>query len=418
MRARVLATLLALAAGCGRGEEAERAGAGLRFWHAFAPHETEALNRVLERLEPGEVETAMLSFARGQTILGQVLRAGKDCPDLARIDATWLPGLAELLAPVPDEVWRAREWLPEAAELASYRGARRALPQALDGLALIHRRGAMDASGVSWPPATLGDLEAAAHRLTVDGRHGLGVRVDGYWFIPFLLAAGGALYDPGSGRLGLDEPAGREALVRYGRLFATVTAPPPAPQDAAREAVEEFRAGRVAIQMDGPWALYDLSAGAIDALEVTRFPPAPDGGPAALRGGQLYVVPACAREPARAWRLALALTDPVLQGEWARRFGTVPTTRAGLERGGRLAGEFYAALQAARVLPRHPITAEIFDDLTPAIEAVVVGDATAEEALAGVKRGWERRLERHQKKTQDTGNGEQGTGNREREKGP
>src|SRR6185503_15114987 len=106
-------------AGCRADDQADRRG-GIRFWHAFAPQETEALNRALERVEAGEVETAMLSFARGQTILGQVLRAGADCPDLARIDATWLPGLADLLAPVPDEVWRARAWLPEAAELASY----------------------------------------------------------------------------------------------------------------------------------------------------------------------------------------------------------------------------------------------------------------------------------------------------------
>ena len=416
MRARILATLLALAASCGGGEEAARGEPGLRFWHAFAPNETEALNRVLERVEAGEVETAMLSFARGQTILGQVLRAGRSCPDLARIDATWLPGLADLLAPVPDEVWRAREWLPEAAELASYRGARRALPQTLDGLVLIHRRGVVEAAGVAWPPTTLGELEAAAHRLTGDGRHGLGVRVDGYWFIPFLLASGGALYDPASGVLGLDSETGREALGRFARLFATVTAPPPAPQDAAREAVEEFRAGRVAIQMDGPWAMFDLSSGAIDTLTVTPFPRAPDGGPAALRGGQLYVVPRCARDPARAWKLALALTDPVLQGEWGRRFATVPTTRPGLERAGRVAGELYRALAAARTLPRYPITAEIFDDLTPAIEAVVVGDATEEEALAGVRRGWDRLLERHKK--QETGDGQRATGNGQGERGP
>jgi len=394
MRACIIATLLALAAGCGRGDDASDSGEpALRFWHAFAPHETEALNRVLERAQQGEVETSLLSFARGQTILQKVLSAGSDCPDLARIDATWLPGLAALLAPVPDEMWRAREWLPEAAELASYRGARLALPQALDGLALIHQKGAV--AGPAWPPGTLGELEAAAHQLSIGGRHGLGVRVDGYWFIPFLLAAGGRLYDPASGELGLDQPAGREALVRFARLFATVSPPPPAPQDAAREAVEDFRAGRVVIQMDGPWALHDLSPGGIDALEVTPFPPAPDGAPAALRGGQLYVVPRCARDPARAWRLALALTDPVLQGEWARRFGTVPTTRAGLERGGRVAGEFYRALRSARVLPRHPITAEVFDDLTPAIEAVVVGDASADEALAGVSTAWRRLLDRH-----------------------
>jgi hypothetical protein len=35
---------------------------------------------------------------------------------------------------------------------------------------------------------------------------------------------------------------------------------------------------------------------------------------------------------------------------------------------------------------------ELFDDLTPAVLAVVSGDASAEEALAGVQRSWQRLL--------------------------
>jgi hypothetical protein len=32
----------------------------------------------------------------------------------------------------------------------------------------------------------------------------------------------------------------------------------------------------------------------------------------------------------------------------------------------------------------------LFDDLNPAITAVVEGDATADEAMLGVRRGWSR----------------------------
>ena len=102
-------------------------------------------------------------------------------------------------------------------------------------------------------------------------------------------------------------------------------------------------------------------------------------------------MPRCAPDAATAWALALELTAPALQAGWARRFGVVPVTREALEQSGRLSNELYAALaQGARMLPRHPLTAQMFDDLSPAIEAVVVGDATADEAMDGLVRAWQR----------------------------
>jgi len=394
-----LRLLLVLALGCTcRCGEPAGGGEVLHLAHTFSPHETEELNRLLAGRTPA-VESSLLPFARGQTILGRVLRAGRDCPDLVRIDATWVPGLAgaDLLAEVPDEVWRARAWLPEAAELGAYRGARYGLPQSQGVLALVHRRGEVERAGAPWPPATLGDLEAAAHRLTGAGRHGLGVRVDGYWFIAFLRASGGDLIDPVSGAIGIDQPEAVEALRRFAALFgeAGVAPPPGAPGDAARDLVARFREGRLAVVMDGPWALWSLGGGAIDGLSVTPFPPGPDGRPAAPRGGQVYAVPRCAPRPEAAWRLALDLTAEPVQTGWARRFGVVPTTEEGLAGGGRVVTELRRALRAARPLPRHPVSAELFDDLTPAIEAVVLGDATPEEALAGVGRAWRRLLARH-----------------------
>ena len=371
----------------------------LRFAHTFNAHETGALNAILQRTGAGPVESSLLPFARGRTILGQVLREGRDCPDLVRIDATWVPGLAadDLLAPVPAEVWRQRRWLDGADDLVAYRGERYGLPQSHDGLALIHRRGALEEARVPWPPATLGALEAAAHQLTRPGRHGLGVRVDGYWFIGFLRASGGELLDPDRRTIAIDRPEAHEALRRFARLFGEEGVAPPlaAPGDEARDAVSRFRAGRLAVVMDGPWALWHLSGGAVDELAVTPFPRGPGGAPSAPRGGQVYAVPRCADRAAAAWQLALELTAPAVQVSWARRFGVVPTTEAGLAGAPPVVQEFHRALEAARPLPRHPAAAELFDDLTPAIEAAVVGDASAEEVLAGVARAWRRMLARH-----------------------
>ena len=149
------------------------------------------------------------------------------------------------------------------------------------------------------------------------------------------------------------------------------------------------------IAVNGPWAAFDLSGGDTTELAVAPFPAARDGTPSAPRGGQLFVVPRCAAHPDAAWRLAMELTAPELQSRWATRFGIVPTTAKALERSGDFSRAFYVALEQARPLPRHPITPEMFDDLTPAIAAVVNEDATASEALAGAVRAWTRLLARH-----------------------
>lgn len=397
MRPVGLLLAVVLAGGCASEGEERGEQRHLHFWHMFNRQETDALNQELARPRAGPaVETSLLSFARGQTILGEVLRAGReDCPDLARIDATWLPGLAAagLLAPAPEATWGARAWLPEAAELASWDGTPYALPQALTGLVLLHRRLALRAA--AWPPGTVDDLEAAARELTRDGRYGLGLRIDGYWFIAFLRGLDGDALDAAAGTLGVDRPDARRALERFAALFAPggVAPPPDAPADQHDAEVRRFRSGEVAILVQGPWAIFDLTGGAAEDLSATAFPRDARGRPAAPRGGQLYVVPRCAADPAAAWALALELTEPALQAGWARRFGVVPVTREALDRSGRLPGELYAALsQGARPLPRHQLSAQMFDDLSPAIEAVVVGDATADEALDGVVRAWTRLL--------------------------
>ncbi len=183
----------------------------VRFVHTFSPAETAALDELLTTTHRS-VEATLLPFARGEAVLGQAMRRADDCPDLARIDATWLPALAGagLLAPPPAEL-AARDWLPEARELASHGGALFAVPMSTDGLVLLHR----DPPPPPWPPWPPGDLDAlvaAGRALTAPGRWGLGLRVDGYWLVPFLRGRGADVADGTRLTLGVDGPAAEAAL--------------------------------------------------------------------------------------------------------------------------------------------------------------------------------------------------------------
>src|SRR5689334_19010086 len=96
--------------------------------HTFGAAETEAIGELLAA-RGLVIDSRVVPFARGQQVIQEVL-ASHDCPDLIRIDATWLPGLVArgALAPPPDALAGA-DWLPEARELASIDGALYAIPQ-------------------------------------------------------------------------------------------------------------------------------------------------------------------------------------------------------------------------------------------------------------------------------------------------
>ncbi|MEM9490499.1 MAG: extracellular solute-binding protein [Myxococcota bacterium] len=376
LAALVAVALIALGSACSTKTDPVQ----IRFWHAFNDAETEALNRALEAWKPDSpaaVVPLRETFARARVMLTKSLSDDQNCPDLARIDASWLPGLAEdgLLAAGPKRLLSSERWLPRAAALNSYQQTAYAAPQTVDGLALIYRKSAMADAGAPWPPTSMDELVSAGGRLAGDGTYGFSVLVDGYWFVPFLREWGDGLLDPISGQLNIDTPRSARALNRFSSLFGTVM--PPAGDSVDRL----FRDGDLPVAINGPWAVAGLTSGNTEGFAVAALPGAP-------LGGQLLVVPRCAKEPGWAWKLAEYLTSPDVQGEWAQTLGVIPTTRAGLDRAGDFVQQFYRALTAAEPLPRSPITPNLFDDFTPAVKAVVAGDATAEETRSAAARQW------------------------------
>jgi len=357
---------LALIAGaCGREPAAP---APIRFLHTFGPEETELLNRVMAERRIA-VDPQLVPFARGQQVIGEMLRAGVDCPDLIRIDATWLLAFVagDLLLPVPEALAKL-DWTPEAAAL----GGGHAVPQTVDGLVVVRER-----SRPAPASAAITDLIAAARAASGPAsQHPLGVRVDGYWFMPWLRAEGGELSPEG-----IDGDGALRALRAFAALFGDVVPRPPPAGSEAPEEQRRWQARELAYWVTGPWQIGVLPDR--ERLAVSALAGAP-------RGGQLLVVPRCARRPAEGWRLARELTEVAVAVKFAEGFSTVPTREAALARAPALVGATYRALQASRPLPRDARTPLLFDDLNAALAAVVAHDATAEEAIAGVRRGWKR----------------------------
>jgi len=344
----------------------------IRFLTTFNPRETELFNATIA--ERGlHVDASLVPFARGHQVIMELLRAGKDCPDLIRIDATWLPGLvaAKLLQAPPAELQTAA-WSAIAKEMTIAEAAPWAVPQSIDGLVVVRLASTPAPAGPS-----VQELAQAASRVGL--AHPLGVRVDGYWVVPWLREFGVEL---APAEIASDGAV--HALREFAALFDKSGGLAAAPPSAGSEAPDELRrwnAHEIAYWVTGPWQLADLRDR--DQIEVSALAHAP-------RGGQLLVVPTCAQQPAEGWRLAKELTSEQVSLIFSDAFATIPTLDAAQTHATMLVQHTLAALASAERLPRTQVTPLLFDDLNPAVAAVVNGDATPEEAIAGVRRGWHR----------------------------
>ena len=373
MRVPIAVIAVAIAGGACRGAAPPPA---IRFLHTFGTEETKLFNATMA--ERGiAVEASLVPFARGRQVIGEILRAGTDCPDLIRIDATWLPELvAGGLLVEPPAAMTARDWSPEAAALAQLDGVWWAAPQAVDGLLVVR-----DVATPAPASPSLSDLLAAAQAArTPARRYPLRVRVDGYWFVPWLRGEGGELA-PG----GIAGDIAVRAMTRFAALFGDVTPRPPPPGLEEPDENQSWANHEIAYWINGPWQFHPLG----DPVRISVSPLA--GAP---RGGQLLVVPRCAKHPDDGWRLGDELTSPPIEIRFAEKFATVPTRNAALAGAPALSRAAYDALRGATMLPREPSTPLLFDDLQAALTAVVAGDASPEEAAAGVRRAWQRLTQR------------------------
>jgi arabinogalactan oligomer/maltooligosaccharide transport system substrate-binding protein len=413
-----LVAVLALA-GCPRPTR-KVAQQTLTLWHTYNPEETATLNRVLERVRaahPGwRIEVTVIPFARAQN---EFRRAAQRCepgaPDVFRAELPWLAEFVSkrLIRAVPERLTPEAELLPQALRAARYRNARWALPVSLDCLALLY-----DRTLIRRAPETIDELVATARRATVDTagrspgqrgfdparatRWGFYVRADAYWFLPFLWAQGGDLLDPESGKVFIDDARAVAALELYRDLIRVekIAPPRPSPSNDYEDMMTRFAAGQLAMMVNGPWATSALLAQPRfrdgTRLGVAPFPRGRSADAPAPLSGHGLVVSSCARDPAAAWQLAQHLASAETQAEFARANSVLPALSAVYDREevrrNTRVSSFRAALAASRARPQHPAIARIFDDFTPAVQAVLLGDAAPAEALAGVARAWRRLL--------------------------
>lgn len=371
------------------------------------PHNRDVLQVMVDRFnrENPDIRVESLYVGQAEQQLPKILAAvvGNAPPDLLWFNATITGQLVELDAirplddmlvdsPVKDEIDQA---LFESME---YQGHTWSVPFGTNNVGVFYRPSLFKAAGITQLPETWDQLREVARKLTVD--HNGDNRIDQYGillplgkgefavflWLPFLWSGGGELalgdkLQPAA----LENKGAIASLEFWHNLIEDGSATLSLPERGFE--IDSFLAGKVAMQLTGPWTLGQLKATGVD---FGVFPIPVDVRPATAIGGEnLFVMKTTPEQEKAALKFAQYVVSQEFQTEWAIGTGYLPVNLKA--RQSEKYQEFVAQQPAVKVFleqaeygrsrPIFPGYNRLSESLGRALEAVLLGKSSPVQAL-------------------------------------
>ncbi len=320
--------------------------------------------------------------------------AGGELPDLVRADLGWVPQFAELgvLVPLsdamPDFQALADDTYPGVLATNLYQGKYYGLPLDTNTRVLVTSQEALDAAGMSAPPASFDDLKAMAAKL--DGT-GMALFADGglgAWNImPWIWSGGGDITDPELTRAsGYLDSAQNVATVQMlvdlyneGQIPNLIIG-----NQGATSTSDGLPSGEYATIFDGPWMAGIWTDQYPDFTPIYAPIPAGPGGSVSVVGGEDIVVTASSPHQDAALDFVRFTQSEQFQVEMART-GQMTVNPAFADQQTAIA-PFYATfaeqLKTARNRLAIPQAGQVDGILNAQITAAFTGEASVQDALS------------------------------------
>ena len=402
--------ILSLSGLLGSGCQAPRdraAGDAVRIaiWHGInPPSNRDVFQKLVDRFNQThpKIEVESLYIGQPDQQLPKILTAtvGDVPPDLLWFVPSITGQLVELGAIRSLEDWF--EQLPTKADLdpallgtMELNGHLWSVPMATNNAALFYRPSLFRAAGIDQVPQTWEELRQAARTLTQDrngdGRtdqHGILLSLGtGEWtvfvWLPFIFSAGGDLLQNGQPQL--VNPAIAQALQFGADLVQDGSAVLSAPERGYE--LDDFIAGRAAMQVTGPWTFDQLQQSGID-YDVFPIPPLKES--AAVVGGEnLFAFKTSPEREAAALEFLAYVLSEDFQTTWALETGYLPINLRSRQSDAYQAfvaehpplKVFLQQMDWARSRPIVPGYSRISQNLGRAIESVLLGKREPKTAL-------------------------------------
>lgn len=247
-----------------------------------------AIQDVVDMFNSGSDSIVVETISGNKENLQKLLTTliSSDAPEVVQMQATSLPDYREqgLLAPIDgmDDALRGVE-MAVVTQLRDDSGNLYAVPWIGHTIAVCYNKDLFAEAGLDpeKTPATWEELmEMAAiieENTDADGFAMVGGQTNATaWHAITILGGYDSFWlqgETGSEKMNINNPAGIAALTTIQQLAAAYTA---AGEKSGADGMDDFRSGRVAMQMQGPWGVTDVwKSGA--SFEVGAFPP-PVGG--------------------------------------------------------------------------------------------------------------------------------------------
>ncbi len=323
--------------------------------------------------------------------------AADDLPDIVALGNTWVPEFHALgaLEPLNERLLtsplRTDRLFDAVLSSITVDSQILGMPWYVDTRLLFYRRDLLTKAGFSTPAATWAEWDKQLSALSGDGRYGLLMPFNEYEpLVAFCLqAAEPILLDDGT-RGGFQQPGVRSAFAYAASIYqrgyaASVT------HSEVTDLYSAFARGDFAFIITGPWNLAEFGRRLPAALQgewATAPLPGPTGTGASSAGGASMCLTKASKRKDDAFRFIEFMGAPPQQAAFYAATGDLPSDQrawpaAGLMQDAR-AHAFFEQLTLARPAPQVPEWERIANEMVAALERVVRGQVSLDQALKGL----------------------------------
>jgi multiple sugar transport system substrate-binding protein len=319
--------------------------------------------------------------------------AGGEAPDLARMDIVQVPefgelgGLAAIDELIPDFATYAEQFYPGTLATNTFQGHYYGLPLDTNTRLLFYNPALLEEAGVTAPPATFEEFQAAAEAVKAlgkDGVTGFSEGGSGAWnVLPWVWSNGGGItddtYTTATGHLNSEGTVGAVNLLKTWLDNGLIS---PTMVEGGLATSQELAEGKVAMIVDGPWMPAIFAAQYPDfKFELSAFPTGP-GGSVSVVGGEDIVLFESSENKEAALAFMQFITSPPAQLDFAptgqmsvlQELGTSPEVPAHFP-------VFQTQLQTAQPRTPSPAWPKIDEAIGAAMTQALTGEVDAQAAL-------------------------------------
>ncbi|MFE3515958.1 extracellular solute-binding protein [Streptomyces sp. NPDC059166] len=400
----LVATLALAATACGSDDETggskssgELSGTVTWWDTSTVGSEDKVFKKIAEGFEKEhpkvDVKYVNVPFGEAQNKFKNAAQSGSGAPDVIRSEVAWTPEFADLgyLAPLDGTaaLKDQDDFLEQAAASTKYKDKTYAVPQVIDSMGIFYNKKIFADAGVE-VPKTIADLKTASATIKKKtGKTGLYLRGDdAYWFLSFLYGEGGDLVDAKSKTVTVDKPEGVKAFETVKDLVDSGAAKTDA-TDGWENMQSSFKDGKVAMMINGPWAVADTLTGKefTDKANLGIAPvPAGSAAQGAPQGGHNLAVYAGSKNLDASYAFVDYMTSVQTQAQTAGELNLLPTRTSAYAKQEAADSEivqfFKPVVETAVERPWIPETGSLFAPLVTEYTKVLTGQTTPEKAAS------------------------------------